>query len=99
MMKDKSIEIPESIYLIKDVSGTDKIFLALINGFENGCDMNNREIGEILDLKTSVCVTNAISKLVKRGYISVRGDYRKRRLFLTDKVDSRNLPPIITAAV
>ncbi len=73
----KGVWIPKEIYLAEGLCWTEKILLVEINSLENekGCFASNEHFAKFLGVSKDR-VSKMISGLVKKGYVTVRLEYR-----------------------
>jgi hypothetical protein len=72
--------LDNEILFRKDINASEKIICGLAKSFnELGLYMTNRQIGEVLNLKTRM-VSILISRLVERGILNSTGDGNLRRI-------------------
>jgi hypothetical protein len=82
MKKLKKIVLTEPIFRDIELSSTEKIILGIIGMFIGGCPLTNPEFIEYCGLKNNITVSMSLRRLEKKGKLKIRGDYRKRLIYL-----------------
>jgi hypothetical protein len=88
----KGIWIPKEIWLDKELGWIEKLFLVEIDSLdnENGCFASNKYFADFFDL-SKVRVSNIISQLVKKGYITIQMTYKPNSKQIDKRVLKKTL--------
>jgi hypothetical protein len=96
----KGIWIPAEIWLCKDLTMQEKIFLVEIDSLdnENGCYANNQYFSEFFGIsKTRVSLV--IQGLMNKGYIKTNLIYKKDSKQILNRIININRPPYPTKVI